>query len=145
MITAAEFGWLDKLHALLQDGQSKGLSAEVNCTSLDNWTPLHFAANEGHAEIVDALLKQKGIEVSPVSKLRRTPLHLACVRGNQDIVRSLRDAGADLTLADHEGNTPLHLASESGTTNCIIFLLKECDGVNITARNNLGQTPNEIC
>jgi len=32
------------------------LIADVNTTGLDQWTPLHFAANEGHAEIVTELL-----------------------------------------------------------------------------------------
>jgi len=145
LITAAEFGKTQEVAQLLSEGSQKGLSAEVNCTGLDNWTPLHFAANEGHLEIIKLLLTQKDVRPNSVSKANRTPLHLACIRGHTSIARALQAAKCDLNIADHEGNTALHFASESGSTDIIIFLLKECEGVNFRARNNLGQTPHEIC
>jgi ankyrin repeat protein len=145
LITAAELGELQNVQSLLVEGQAKGLAAEVNCTGLDQWTPLHFAANEGHLEIVDLLLAQKDITVDPVSKLRRTPFHLASIRGNTEVLRKLHKAGADTNLSDHEGNTALHFSSENGHAKNLIFLLKEAEGVNFRARNNLGMTPQDIC
>lgn len=133
------------MQELLQEGSQKGLSAEVNCTGLDNWTPLHFAANEGHLEIIKLLLTQKDIKVDSLSKANRTALHLACIRGHVGIVRALHEKQANINISDHEGNTALHFASENGNTDIIIFLMKECEGVNFRARNNLGQTSHEIC
>ena len=43
--------------------------ADVNSVGLDDWTPLHYACNNGYARIVNELLKQEGILISAVSTL----------------------------------------------------------------------------
>jgi ankyrin repeat protein len=39
-----------------------------------------------------------------------TPLHIAVAEGHADVVRTLLEAGADLTATTERGRTPLHLA-----------------------------------
>lgn len=56
---------------------------------LDQWTALHFAANEGRIEIIKELLTHPEIEVEAYSTIMRTPLHLAAIRGHTSIVRML--------------------------------------------------------
>lgn len=41
----------------------------------------------------------------------RTILHMACHEGYNQLVSSLIDAGADMSLQDDEGDTPLHYAA----------------------------------
>ena len=48
-------------------------------------TPLHFAAQQGHADVCVALLVN-GADKNPRHKSGRTPLHLAAYLGN-DILR----------------------------------------------------------
>lgn len=36
--------------------------ADINTKGVDNWTSLHYAANEGHGDILEALI-EKGIDV----------------------------------------------------------------------------------
>ena len=36
---------------------------KVNTSDKNRWTPLHFAAQEGHTEIVELLLKKESIDV----------------------------------------------------------------------------------
>ncbi|THH32902.1 hypothetical protein EUX98_g1247 [Antrodiella citrinella] len=38
----------------------------------------------------------------------KTALHVAALKGNEDLVRMLCDFGADVDLADNDGNTALH-------------------------------------
>ncbi len=101
-------------------------AADVNAKGLDQWTALHFAANEGHYEVVTFLLTKPSIDKEATSTILRTPLHLAIIRGNLPIVRALIKAGANKNAKDFDENTPLHLASEFGHFECIIYLVKEC-------------------
>ena len=73
-------------------------------------TALLYAAREGHAEAVDALM-EVGAEVNQVSGGDRTsPLLMATLNGHFDLAMSLLDRGADPNLASEPGATPLYLA-----------------------------------
>jgi len=40
--------------------------AELNTKGADNWTALHYAANEGHGDILEALI-EKNIDLQAVT------------------------------------------------------------------------------
>ncbi len=105
------------------------LTADVNHRGLDQWTALHFAANEGHLDVIKELLKHEELELEPMSSINRTPLHLAAIRGYTNIVRFLlensKPGTVDKNVKDFDENTPLHYASEYGHFECIIYLVKE--------------------
>ena len=75
---------------------------------LGGLSPLLFAAREGHMEAVGALLDAgAGVdEVNPGDK--SSPLLVAIVNGHYDVARFLLERGADPTLADTLGATPLY-------------------------------------
>jgi len=54
-----------------------------------NLTPLHFAAMDGHTEIVDLLLKWPGIHVAPLDKKGLSPLHYSIQNGHSGVVKLL--------------------------------------------------------
>jgi ankyrin repeat protein len=60
----------------------------VNCTNSDGFTPLHLAASEGHAPLIEILVKFSG-QVDARTNNFRTPLHIACLRGNLGVIQSL--------------------------------------------------------
>jgi len=72
-----------------------------------------------------------------------TPLINAVKNGRSAAVTLLLDKGADPTLADQDGSTPLHYLALSwnpeAMENTIPLLLEK--GANIDARNKLGRTP----
>lgn len=64
----------------------KDMVADVNAKAIDQWTALHFAAENGHYNIVKELLeKHPTAEVDPFSTICRTPLHLAAIKNHVKI------------------------------------------------------------
>ena len=62
--------------------------ADLNAVSPeDKWTALHFAANEGHTEIVKDLIDRNGIEIDSLTNQQRTALHIAAARGHTEICK----------------------------------------------------------
>ncbi len=69
---------------------------------------LHFAAREGHADAVRALVAG-GAGVNLVNGGEKTsPIVEAIINGHLDIAKSLLERGADPTLANVDGLTPLY-------------------------------------
>lgn len=85
-----------------------------------NWngTALIAAAHLGHAEVVRRLIAA-GAPLDHINNLGWTALIEAVVLGDggpghQATVRALIEAGADASIADRDGKTPLQLAEERG-------------------------------
>jgi ankyrin repeat protein len=68
-------------------------------------TSLHFAARNGHADVIEVLLEQDGITTTVRNGYGQTPLHLAAFYGHADAVRMLLRSkqllSHDLDLRDH--------------------------------------------
>lgn len=83
------------------------------------WQPLHYAASSGQrkavAVVLDALAargERDGVDVTTSDlDASRTPLHLACGAGRVEVVQLLLDCGADASVEDAIGNTPLMVAT----------------------------------
>ena len=69
-------------------------------------TPLHHAARQGHAEVVQALL-EAGADVNRLSADGTSPLLIATINGHWDLGLFLLEHGADPNLAAHSGIAPL--------------------------------------
>lgn len=143
MLIAAECGSLDQLRTLLNKDIMKDLIADINSKGIDQWTALHFAANEGQFEIVKELLSYSDLDKDLASSILRTPLHMASIRGHTQIVRILVQKGFAINVKDSDDNTPLHFASEFGHLDCIIFLVKEAEA-DPFVKNKFGYTPSDI-
>ena len=70
--------------------------AEVNGKDNSGWTPLHYAAWDGHADVA-ALLLDRGAEVNVKTIDGWTPLHYAADYGHADVVALLLERGAKET------------------------------------------------
>ena len=89
---------------------------------------LHMAAQEGHTEIVKALLAA-GAAVNAKDQEGRTALDLAAQEGHTETVKALLAADAAVnTKDDLFGSTALELAAAEGHTG-IVRLLKAAGGV----------------
>lgn len=56
------------------------------------------------------LLVQGQCSVDPLNNRRQTPLLLAVSQGHAPLVELLIEAGADVTAADEDGDTGIHVA-----------------------------------
>jgi len=74
-------------------------------------TPLHLAAFDGHAQVVDELL-YRGAEVETRNLAGRTALHLACMNGHAHVIFILCSAGANARARDRESRRPVDMTND---------------------------------
>jgi uncharacterized protein len=96
----------------------EGGASARNITSRYDGTALIAAAHLGHAEAVKILIEAKA-PLNHVNNLGWTALLESIVLGNGGAnhtatLRALVEAGADVNIADRQGNTPLQLARRRG-------------------------------
>lgn len=104
----------------------------VEDISAGGWTPMMYAAKNGHVEIVRILL-QMGSTCSNGGKAQRhdlkiwkgdSPLHLAAEAGHADVCSLLVRAGrASLQARNHAGLTPLHSSGVKAQLSTLKMLL----------------------
>ncbi|KAJ2772545.1 hypothetical protein IWQ56_001332 [Coemansia nantahalensis] len=69
----------------------------------------------GNLKAVQAYIRS-GVNVNSQNKMNgRSALHWACVRGNQAVAELLIRAGADTSVADNKGQTPLDVCKSDAT------------------------------
>jgi len=100
---------------------------DVTLTNRFGGTALIPAAERGHVEMVRALLEKTDVDVDHVNDLGWTALLEAVVLGSggpehQEIVRLLVAAGADRSIGDNEGVTPLEHARAKGYASIVSIL-----------------------
>jgi ankyrin repeat protein len=121
---AALYGHREIAKELLDRG------ADIDAQGINDWTPLHRAAQHGRQLLVKDLL-ESGANANAVSKddsRNFTPLHEAIWNGHPSIVILLLEYGADKEARDTDGLTPLLLAVKLGQEDIIPLLLKgDCD------------------
>jgi len=145
------------VHVLLEWGANPNVAAPnfISC--------LHFLATRGPVELITKMV-EKGARVNHLgnnaghlsSKSTQnvsaknsqdgwTPLHLASRAGKVDRMAALISAGADLTLANIQGNTPLHLAAVNGHLAAVQLLMQHLgQGAYAVLANKAGQAPADL-
>ena len=94
--------------------------ANVN---MPGWTPLAYAAYNGHTEIA-AVLINAGADINAASENGHTPLISAARGGHIEIVKLLLGKNADPNKKLESGETALDLALKAQNTDIGDLLLK---------------------
>ena len=97
-------------HSTVRDWQRR-VTAEGRPKDMNHggFTPLLYAAREGHVECIRALVKGKA-DLNLTDPDGTTPLVLALMNGHWDAAKLLIDSGADVNLWDIYGQAPLYMA-----------------------------------
>lgn len=122
---AARNGYRHLVEFLLDEG------ADMSSINTEGFTPVEVAMKHDYRSIVE-LMVAKGAEVS---------IHIAAYLGDVDQLSYFK-GGSDVTIKDHENNTPLHYAAMSGSKKVSQLLITR--GANINAKGKDGATPLHI-
>lgn len=114
----------------------------------DGKTALHHAAINGRVDAIDVLLNSCPGSIGDPTVHAETALHLAVKNHQFDAfsallgwVERLRKLESMVNVADHDGNTILHLAVITKQYACVDVLLAKTRGrIDINARNDNGWT-----
>ncbi len=105
---------------------------DVNTTTKNGETALHFAAEKGDTEIIDALAETGNLEVNRRNKQDiSTALQLAAENQHLDVVKRLINLGAEVNVQRADGWTPLYTAAYNGDEDVVEQLCKHKANVNV--------------
>lgn len=94
---------------------------------------MHAASSEGLAEVVLELLIARS-DPNALDALHETALHKAVLGHSPEAIQVLLEGGADPSIGDSLGCTPVLLAAERGKAECLEVLLAK-DSSLVTATN----------
>ncbi|GCC33674.1 hypothetical protein chiPu_0012144 [Chiloscyllium punctatum] len=134
---AAKNGSVQMVHFLLATGQ-----VDLNTQDSGGWTPVIWAAEHKHIEIIKLLLG-RGANVALKDNEENICLHWAAFAGSSDIAEVLLNARCDLHAVNMHGDTPLHIAARENFYDCVILFLSR--GADIEVKNREGDSPLDCC
>lgn len=117
LMVAALQGDLASVRALVQRG------AQIN---RPGWTPLHYAATGGHADVVKFLLDESAY-IDAESPNGTTPLMMAARQKQVTVLRQLIDEGADPTLRNQAGLDAADYLERWGERDAAEFVRSQAD------------------
>nr|XP_054768059.1 uncharacterized protein LOC129275281 [Lytechinus pictus] len=137
LIEAAKAGNLTQVRRIVHGGRT-----DINCRDSEKkGTPLFWAANGGHDEIVTLLLNN-GADIEIPVKFGMTPLLAAADRKHLTTVQLLLLQGANVNAQNQNGDTALHLAAYRGSGRLCTLLIEW--GASRTFLNNIGKTAQQV-
>ena len=133
---ASHFGIVEVVAALV----------EIGCYDLDEGdcfgcTALSLAAEAGHEEVVEILLRREEVNSNTEDKLGVTPLSYAAMKGHEGAVKILLGReGVNPDKPNNHGQTPLSDAARGGHEGIVKMLLEQGE-VNPDKPDDQGRTP----
>uniref|UniRef100_A0ABD2VW11 Uncharacterized protein n=1 Tax=Trichogramma kaykai TaxID=54128 RepID=A0ABD2VW11_9HYME len=125
---------------------------EVNYSDETGFTHLHAGIRTGYFDLIEGLLEHGHAKCLPAESDKvDPPLHYALGIGNTWSAEMLLEKGADPSLANGDGSTPLHIVCRSRCrfddwTKTFFEVIKNGNGgpVRVDARDKLGRTPLQL-
>ncbi|CAB0038935.1 unnamed protein product [Trichogramma brassicae] len=116
---------------------------DVNYIDEFGYTHFHLACKFGHRDVVERFLELGQDPDLLVSKTGDSPLHLALAGAHKEVAESLLKHGADPNLANHDGQTPLHVVCRRVVRDDLAeIFFGACDVARRRVRVNAGDRPN---
>ncbi|HVK59382.1 MAG TPA: ankyrin repeat domain-containing protein [Candidatus Kapabacteria bacterium] len=131
LIEAIQKGEPERVRTLIKN------QTDLNATTADGATALHWAIQKNDAATADLLLSA-GASATATNRYGVTPLWIACQNGNSRIVEKLLSAGADANTRLRDGETVLMTAARTGNLTLVKALLAA--GADVNSKEKRGQT-----
>ena len=112
LMLAALHGMRDTAARLIDRG------ADVN---KPGWTPLHYAATNGHVALIRLLLEHHAY-IDAASPNASTPLMMAAFYGSPAAVKLLLECGADPMLQNDQGLSALDFANRNSRVDAVALI-----------------------
>ena len=126
------------LHYFTIKNKAEFVEVLVKAVVSINNTNIHTAAQKGHTETVQALIKA-GAKIEAKDNQGKTPLHAAAAEGHTETALALIAANADINAKSCYGLKPLHMAAKNGKTETLLALIEK--GANIEPKDCEDWTP----
>ncbi|CAG9805422.1 unnamed protein product [Chironomus riparius] len=112
----------------------------INTTDDGHWTPLVWAAENGHGEIVNYLISL-GADPNICDSENNTVLHWASLAGKLESIYPLM-TNSDLNIQNIHGDTALHISARQSKPRICMLLMAH--GANLNIRNLANETPLDV-
>ncbi|RDW62024.1 hypothetical protein BP6252_11457 [Coleophoma cylindrospora] len=117
------------------------IKVEANSRDSWGWTPLFWAAYNGHQTVAQLLLDTNKVDADLRDNRDRTPLSWAAKQGHEAVVQLLLNTDkVDADPRDKDGWTPLSWAADYGY-EAVLQLLLNTNTVDVDSRDKDGRTP----
>jgi ankyrin repeat protein len=135
----------DNIRAFADEAARRLVNKKKVKFSLD--VVLHEVVIQGNVNEMRDLLIQHGQELLEKFDSNGVPLGVRAVHSGQfEMFQFLVSQGYDLSLADEEGWTALHMAASMNDTATVAFILLQSDSHKLTtAKTALGKRPMDVC
>mmetsp|Transcript_8009 Transcript_8009/g.26628 ORF Transcript_8009/g.26628 Transcript_8009/m.26628 type:complete len:164 (-) Transcript_8009:51-542(-) len=131
LMDAAASGDTEQVERLVVQG-----GVDPSAADSEGWTPLIFAARDGHARCTQRLL-ELGARANP-ERVSHSALRGAAMNGHLEVCQLLLAAGADPSQPSNGGRTPLMGAVRGGFVDVARLLVEH--GADVSAVNSFGET-----
>jgi ankyrin repeat protein len=95
-------------------------------------TPMHLAAENGHASIIELLADKFRASIFERTKDGSTLMHIASLNGHADCAHMLFKKGVFLHMPNKGGARSIHTAARKGHVGIINTLLQKGEHVDVT-------------
>ncbi|MDY7576248.1 ankyrin repeat domain-containing protein [Actimicrobium sp. CCI2.3] len=132
-------GWAPLHHAIYRRDRKEvrrllRLRANPDLATSVGMTPLMFAVQAGHCELIKMLLDTGRVQCNAIDTYGCTALHSAAKIGNTEIIDLLLKAGSAMEAVTPEGLNALHCATMFGHAGAVSMLMERSAGqLNIQA------------
>jgi len=101
-------------------------------SSFTDRTPMHLAAENGHANIIELLVDKFKASIYERTKDGSTLMHIASLNGHADCAMMLFKKGVYLHMPNKSGARSIHTAARYGHVGIINTLLQKGEKVDVT-------------
>ena len=112
-----------------------GVRASASITDHLDRTPMHLAAENGHATIIELLADKFKASIFERTKDGSTLMHIASLNGHSECATMLFKKGVYLHMPNKKGARSIHTAAKYGHVGIISTLLQRGEKVSFKLNN----------